>query len=197
MSTKQLKQHIKDFYDTQEPSDACMNHLLLMSMEKQQKPDIVKSSNIWIAACFSLLILPLIYLSYSVTHSPGNFMNRIVAQEIALNHNKQLPIEFNAQTIAQLDNQMAQLDFALHDSKHSSLDNLTIIGARYCSIQGNLAAQIRLQDNSGNAYTLFQTPLTQSLNNQSELTSDVNNVFINRWQEDGVFFGLAKFIQHK
>jgi len=196
MSTKQLKQHIKDFYDTQEPSDACMNHLLLISIEKQQKTDVVKSSNIWIAACFSLLILPLIYLSYSVTHSPGNFMNRIVAQEIALNHNKQLPIEFNAQTIAQLDKQMAQLDFALHDSKHSSLDNLTIIGARYCSIQGNLAAQIRLQDNSGNDYTLFQTPLTQSLNNQSELTSDVNNVFINRWQEDGVFFGLAKFIQH-
>lgn len=114
-----------------------------------------------------------------------------VSEEIALNHNKQLAIEFNAKSFAELRKQMTKLDFSPISSSRLENAGLNFLGARYCSIQGQLAAQIKLANKDGSIQTLYQTQLNNKLQSLPEKYYVVDGVRIKQWQEKGLFFGLA------
>jgi hypothetical protein len=126
-------------------------------------------------------------LSGNLTTDP---LARSIGKEIAMNHKKQLPIEFSAEDYAGLQLQMNKLDFALAPPSSPATSELHVIGARYCSIQGQLAAQIRLRDSAGRVYTLYETKLTDKLR---EVGGEVRTegIRILLWRETGVFCGLA------
>ena len=84
------------------------------------------------------------------------------AQEVALNHRKNLAAEFtlpfplkdgladanslNKKNLRHLANQMKRLDFPITPlTRVKALEGHRIQGSRYCSIQGNLAIQLRLE----------------------------------------------------
>ncbi len=115
----------------------------------------------------------------------------LVSEEIALNHNKQLAIEFNAKNFAELRKQMTKLDFSPISSSRLENAGLNFLGARYCSIQGQLAAQIKLANKDGSIQTLYQTQLNNKLQSLPEKNYVVDGVRIKQWQENGLFFGLA------
>ena len=67
-----------------------------------------------------------------------------------------------------------------------------MIGGRYCSIHGNLAAQVKIRArDSGRLLTLYATGLTPELANISRQETGHDDVRIKTWNEGGVFFGLA------
>jgi hypothetical protein len=107
-----------------------------------------------------------------------------------MNHKKQLEIEFSAADYAGLQPQMSKLDFALAPPSSAVAAPLHVVGARYCSIQGQLAAQIRVRDPAGLVYTLYETKLTDKL---SPVAGEVkaDGVRIRLWKENGLFYGLA------
>jgi len=86
---------------------------------------------------------------------------------------------------------MKKLDFTPVASSRIEKNGLRFLGARYCSIQGQLAAQIKLIDNNGQIQTLYQTQMNSKLESLPEKMYVVNGVRITQWQENGLFFGLA------
>ena len=124
-----------------------------------------------------------------------NNLTQLVAQEITLNHNKLLNLDFNETNVLTLSSLMQKLDFQLVESGHISLRGLDVVGARYCSIQGNIAAQIRMKNEAGKLFTLYQTKLTHLLEESPEDDQTVGQVNVKQWQENGLFFGLAESIE--
>lgn len=116
----------------------------------------------------------------------------LVSREIALNHNKGLLPEVKANNYSSLNAQLDKLDFSLLQSKKGQLLDLQLIGARYCSIHGQLATQIRLLGDNGEIYTLYQTQLNEELQALPEEDYEVDGVHVQQWQEAGLFFSLAQ-----
>lgn len=135
------------------------------------------------------------YIAWMVTYSPGRGgapfdLSRAIAREIAMNHQKQFDVEFIAKTIPQLGQQMGKLEFSLIIPSRLS-EAFNIIGARYCSIQGAIAAQIQLTDTAGHYYTLYQTRLEAPLTGIQDEAFEFEGLRLKLWHENRVFLGIA------
>jgi len=202
MKSRDIKKHVKDHYQAQTLSDEKMQRLMNManpSIEENSTKNtswfgvFIAQQKIALVASFMVIVVSF----WGFTHFEQNKMfkdnfTQIVAQEIALNHSKQLNLDFNEIDYANLNKLMHKLDFQVVKSNHINLAGLEVLGARYCTIQGNIAAQIRLRDDSGKIFTLYQTKLTSMLNNNFEDTiQSIDQVDVKQWQENDLFFGLA------
>lgn len=154
---------------------------------------IMQNNWMWFSAASFVLIFAGWLVNLTTPEITSLYTSRLV-KEIALNHNKALAPEFQANSIVQLNGKMSKLDFILANTQVVSDKGLRITGARYCSIQGNIAAQIKLDDPGGNRYTLYQTATTAELEKiatGSELNGDIR---ITVWREKGIFYGLAESV---
>lgn len=144
-----------------------------------------------VAVAASLLLASVISLQWLIaTPTEQQFVGSI-AQEIAINHRKQFAVEFSGNRYAQLARSMTKLDFTLVDPVRLKERGFEILGARYCSLQGQIAVQIRLKNRSGVTFTLYQTAsegLFEKLAEQVQLTDGLE---IEMWNENGVFLGIA------
>jgi len=66
-----------------------------------------------------------------------------------------------------------------------------MLGGRYCSIQGRLAAQIKLEDEAGRVLTLYQTRFSEAFEGISEQRCELDGIQVRIWREGGLLFGLA------
>lgn len=116
-----------------------------------------------------------------------------VATEISYNHNKHMDLEVTTASVIELRGKLTKLDFNLIASEHLATDSWQLVGARYCSVHGKVAAQMRyLNQKNGQYYTLYQTVYPKAL---GEL--DVDRVvykdgnLIRVWREKDLLLGLA------
>lgn len=112
-------------------------------------------------------------------------------REVAMNHTTRLEPEFRGTSLAMLDNSMHQLPFNLTLPK--SLDSAyELIGSRYCSLGGVLAAHVKLQDKkSGKQMSLFVTSNSAELEEIQPQQRKLEGVEVELWREGGLFFALA------
>ena len=86
---------------------------------------------------------------------------------------------------------MDRLDFKLAPIKDLP-GKFSLLGGRYCSIQGKLAAQLKVKDIvSGNIATLYVTTSTDKLEKIANQQVVFDNVTIRMWQDGKNFYGLA------
>lgn len=207
MITKHLEDHLADFYHRQElrPEKLAELRLLAEGWRATREKAGVDATAHWrgrrmlsvggVAAVLFLLALGAFYLGRVLRRAPSDELTasalaRSIGREIAMNHRKQLELEFLARDYVTLQIQMSKLDFALAPPSKGVTVPLNIAGARYCSIQGQLAAQIRARDPAGLVYTLYETKLTDKLRGAAgEVKSE--GVEIRLWSEHGLFYGLA------
>jgi len=114
-----------------------------------------------------------------------------VRQEVATNHLKLRSPEVMTGDLERLRREMTELDFHLIDPDVSPTEG-TLVGGRYCSIDGQLAAQLRYQNAEGRAMTLYQTRLSETLEELTPGAATVDGVTVRLWQEDGLFLALAR-----
>ena len=115
-----------------------------------------------------------------------------VLGEIAMNHGKELDVEFAADKYLELQGRLDRLDFSILPARSALVRNYRLVGGRYCSIRGELAAQLKVEDKvSGEWLTLYITPLTDQLERISSSEEIFEGVHIRCWQEEGRFFALA------
>lgn len=205
MKNKHLNHHIKDYYQEQELSPEKLDRLAELANSSEHNNKISSRATDTgskhyfqnrIAIAASILVLLLLTLQWLPVDFSGKktgmeSLAMLVSEEIALNHNKQLSIEYSASDFKELRAQMDKLDFAPIASARLEGAGLKFMGARYCSIQGQLAAQIKFVDKEGHTQTLYQTQLTNKLKELDEQEYYVDGVKIKQWQEKGLFFGLA------
>lgn len=182
----QLRQH----YLEQTLSAETLERLCAQAQLIQTPPERSTRHRHYAAAAVVLTAVTLWILFGGLAESPQEWSIR-AAQEIVLNHNKQLREEVVARDYPTLQIQMSKLDFNLAAPIRLAALKLDMVGARYCSIQGHLAAQIMLRDANGRRYTLYQTPASSARTGVPDYASVVEGVSVRQWIEGGVFFGLA------
>ena len=80
-----------------------------------------------------------------------------LASEIAYHHNKQMVMEIESASLEEVRGYLGKLDFPLIESKRFPSTNWELVGGRYCSLKGHLAAQLRLKNKiTGNTDTFYQ-----------------------------------------
>jgi hypothetical protein len=137
----------------------------------------------------SLFVLGL-FMTVILTTYNGDITDQVV-QEVMLNHSKRLFVEFAVETYAGLGEQMTKLDFIPRASKRLARDRYQLLGARYCSIHGQLATQIKLRGDAGEIHTLYQTLYSEALIKLSEGSVQRNGLKILLWTEAGLLYVLA------
>jgi len=99
-----------------------------------------------------------------------------------------------------LENYFTQLDFKLITTGILKNTNWTPLRARYCTIQGHTAAQLRLENTqTGDVETLYQAPYYQSQfsplpileNNQTPVEAFAKGISVKIWVEKGVLLALT------
>lgn len=127
-------------------------------------------------------------------HTIGTTSERteIALREAAMNHATKLNLEFVSEEITELDRDMDQLHFAV--SMPDNLDKqFALLGARYCSMRGNLAAHLKLVDRGTDKHvSLFMTPMVDEFKRISAERHGVQGVDVQLWHESGMFYALAE-----
>lgn len=113
-------------------------------------------------------------------------------REVAMNHSTRLQPEYHGETLAMLDDSMQQLPFTLVLPKEIK-KKYHLLGSRYCSLGGILAAHIKFEDrDSGRPVSLFVVNNAAELKQINAQQAIVEGVDVEFWREGGLFFALAQ-----
>jgi len=123
----------------------------------------------------------------------GRRQTRRLADEIALNHTEQLQLEFVERDFESLSQVMPKLGFALRPPGRLEGDPYEILGARYATVGGQMAAQVRLVDRQGRYVTVFELEPGEEWAEVEALEGKVEFVQVEVWRQDGLIVGMARF----
>lgn len=139
-------------------------------------------------AASSLLMVSL----YIVNFTGLNYGD--ISEEIAYNHNSQMQMEVFSESIDDIQSHLNRLGFSLIESAKLAGENWELVGGRYCSISGKIAAQLQIKNlDTSKIYTFYQAKLPEQFFNLiQEKEVSVDGVKVNMWQENGLLMGLAK-----
>jgi len=193
-----IDRSVKTYYDDKQLSEQQLQHLLALQGNEENPvndhsaddPYRPGSLGLRFAMTFAAGLVLVVAVFLSGNWAAPDIADR-VAQEVAMNHNKALRVEYQTDSYQVLSREMDKLDFDLLAPRLMVEKNFTLLGARYCSIQGQLAAQLKLADSSGRVYTLYQTRLNDAF---KEIKSDFlqwDQVSIRLWGEQDILYGLA------
>ncbi|MEM1055395.1 MAG: hypothetical protein AAGI52_07700 [Bacteroidota bacterium] len=113
-----------------------------------------------------------------------------VAQEVALNHARALDPDVRGGSFDELTADLDKLDFSVMQPAGMAMEE--VIGVRYCSLGGQMAAQIRFRDAAARVCTLYQARDTEAFENVREGTFEMGGVRVRVWREGGLVMGLAE-----
>jgi len=148
------------------------------------------STPVFRVAGFATMVLLVSWWTYD--SGIGSESTARTFREVAMNHTTRLEPEYHGETLAMLDDSMQQLPFALVLPEEIEAD-YKLLGSRYCSLGGILAAHIKLEDRgSGKPISLFVASNAAELKQIQSQQSIVEGVDVSFWREGGLFFALAQ-----
>lgn len=128
-------------------------------------------------------------------------IKQLIGNEVASNHIKLKPLEIKTSNIKDIRKYFKELDFKPVESTSVALNEQSLIGGRYCSIQGITAAQLRFKNNiSNDINSLYQTVYDkQKFKSLPDLTSGdkpitvySKGITVEIWVEKDILFALTK-----
>lgn len=135
--------------------------------------------------------------------SVGQYQNKMaiyaIVEEVSQNHLKFKPLEVSDKNLLKVSQYFEKLDFNPIQSVLVEGLNTQLLGGRYCSIQGNIAAQLRLQEQGGSLTTLFETKFNEDdflfLPNidkgEQPIRQFIDGQTVTLWIERGVVMALV------
>jgi len=153
-------------------------------------PDFGRYSYVYYAS--ACLLLTGLILSLSLFNQSS--LTERVMDEIAYNHRQEMPVEVAANSMPAIGGYLDRLSFSLISPRALVDSGWQILGGRYCSINGKLAAQLKVRNVAEDkVYTLYQASTEGDLTQTGlSMTSNmVGDVKVSIWQEQGLLLGLA------
>jgi hypothetical protein len=142
----------------------------------------------------SWAVAALLLLSITVgTHQYGTNSERTLRtlNEAAMNHSTRLQLEFKASSIGGVDQQMSQLQFKIAFPSEFTVQ-FEVVGARYCTINGELAAHVMFLDKDTNKQmSLFIAPSGEKLRTVDATHEKIKGVNVKLWAKTGLFYAMA------
>lgn len=143
MAKMNFRKNVKKYYERHSLSEAKLNDLEAMlsssSLVFQKRTFFQKLAPFSVVASVFVMMVSLFVLFQT-----GGDIRENIANEVAQNHLKMRPLEVSSNQFSDLKKYFTELNFVLVNSDR--LDLTLLKGARYCSIKGKIAAQIRLKD---------------------------------------------------
>jgi len=214
-----FKQSAKQFIEQQHLDSEQLvkfEHLLLGHMAEEssagssstasskEQASYVSHSKVRLSPYIALVASLILIVTLSLNFYPqAPAMSWKIADEVAMNHINMKPLEINAQRIEPIREYFTELDFSVVRSNLFSKQNNLLLGARYCSIQGVSAAQIRYQTDTGNKVTLYEVGYDAKLygelpkpeSGEQVLEIYVRGVRVSIWVEKGLLMAEAQSIE--
>jgi len=120
-----------------------------------------RSLPVWlaVAACVSFLLIMTPLAVKLLAPDP----REPLAREVWKNHSKNLAPEIDSSSMEEIDRELDRLDLPSSVDQFPALAGLRIKGGRYCTLNGELAAQIDLESKDGQRRSLYVAPLAGEL----------------------------------
>lgn len=195
-----LKQQVQNQIDQVQLDNsqfAALEKLMANSNQKGTK----ESRRPWVplaAAGMFLFALVTAFMALQLTKDPLLTMPQQIAEEVVNNHLNLKPLEVKTGSINEVRGYFTKLDFMPVESSLQALNNLQLIGGRYCSLQGITAAQLRMKQGE-NLQTLYETEYLPDVfgdipsleNDEAPLVVYAKGIKVKVWVEKGLLFALT------
>lgn len=180
-----LESRLQEHYAQARLSDARIEQILAAAPAK------VTSPRVWYARLGSVAAALVVGLGVLHFHLVERDITARVLAEVAMNHSKQLDVEIASGDLTVVAAALDRLEIPLRAPGQWPA-RYALLGGRYCSIQGGLAAQLKLRhQETGDLHTLYATRLTSDLQTVVDIATTYDNVGITFWRDRDVFFALA------
>ena len=203
MSHQTLSEHIRRYYAAQALDAGTVERLKRIAEYRGESPSepalparrrwglrVLSATAALVAVLISVVSIDRL-LGDRTQLEQSSTLAQAILREIALNHEQNLAVEFPASSYAELRERMVKLNFGLHRPNLPTGGHLRVLGGRYCSLQGQLAAQIKLEDERGRALTLYQARLVDKLEAVAEHEQNVDGLRVRLWREGNLLLALA------
>lgn len=199
-SFEDLEKRLKSFYESETLDPDVLAGLKQSVIRTKPEKKTINWFSSWFSKTISLrpvalaFVVCLFLLFGGIVFTIQNTYQHtyLVASEIAINHQKEFKVEFQADKITDLAEAMPKLDFTPIVSRRMNWPDYKIIGSRYCTIDSAIATQIRLKDTDNQAYTLYQFRALDSVSLPDETTLIIDGVTVTIWHEGDLIMGLAQ-----
>ena len=195
-----LKQQVQNQIDQVQLDNsqfAALEKLMANSNQKGTK----ESRRPWVplaAAGMFLFALVTAFMALQLTKDQLLTMPQQIAEEVVNNHLNLKPLEVKTGSINAVRGYFTKLDFMPVESSLQALNNLQLIGGRYCSLQGITAAQLRMKQGE-NLQTLYETEYLPDVfgdipsleNDEAPLVVYAKGIKVKVWVEKGLLFALT------
>lgn len=173
-----LRHGVQDHLDQFQLNDAQLQTLMQMQTDAQnptatqadahpttnaQKTNTRRPWHFSLAAAAVLLLGLVITWQSHYYSTDTQYLPHSIAMEAAKNHIKLKPLEVKASVLAPISRYFTELDFVPIQSNWYSKRGTSLLGARYCSIGGVSAAQIRYQDSQQQLQTLYEVGYNEAI----------------------------------
>jgi hypothetical protein len=195
MEPRKIDDQIRDYYGQQKPSPERLAHLkqMIRADAGGPAPRRWKWYGMIAAAIAMVFISAFLWLKPIPRHAQSpRQISAAVAQQAALGHNEKQELEFRVRLCAELQAKMKSLDFTPVEPVMMQMMKMHIVGARYATLAGAIAAQIVYVDDHGVPCTLFEVRPTDTLANIAPGEHQVDGVRVSVWREKGLIMVLAR-----
>lgn len=159
-------------------------------------PDVQNYRNAFYVTAF--LLLGCLFTVYNLLdRAPfSENMSQRIMSEIVYNHNQDMPIEIASSSLTDISEYLNKLSFSIVLPSALSEPNWQLLGGRYCSINGKLAAQLKVKNLKDNTIsTFYQAAIDKDDLDKSGNVSKsdmIDGVGVSIWREQGLLQGLAR-----
>lgn len=193
-----LKEAVREHQNRQHLSPQQLEQLLAMqgvALERRRNP----RRGLMSAVAGVVLAFAVGWLGVWSQLPPGPPVTELIADEVARNHLKREPMEVTTGDLPALRSYFHQLDFRPVDSDLLAAADTRLVGGRYCSLQGHIAAQLHFMTAAGDPGTLYQARydpevfgiLPRPARGEAPVTVEARGVAVTIWVERGVVFAMA------
>lgn len=204
---KQSLQHcMQQHLNKKQLSSKQLKQLLLLQEHHQNEIPSAYFSKYTMATVFSVLILSIVTSLFYFTddkYPSTQSIAQLIAEEVAGNHLKLKPLEVSSNKMNSISNYFKQLNFSPVTPTSLLASNQTLLGGRYCSIQGVTALQLRLINTETNKIqSLYEADYDKQVfknffdvgeeGSNSSKTIYVKGLKVDIWVEKDILFALIE-----
>ncbi len=202
--TQSLKKMTQDYIEQVALTSEQLKILDALQQNMSQHATIKPSRQWWYAltSIAAMVLLTLVFLLPDSLQTSDSLVAELAAEAVD-NHLYRKPLEVNTNQIDGILDYFTGLDFSPVTSHYlaSQRVDLSLIGGRYCSLQGVTAAQLRFKSVGKNDInTLYQVGYDPKIfkylpdydQGQEPITTYSKGIKVTLWIEKGVLFALTE-----
>jgi len=184
MSDQSAEQELTDYYQAQQLSSDRLQAIMADSQSTS------RNRYVGIALAASIAVFSL--FAFAHQNILSSHRTNMVLREAALNHTSKLKMDAETASLSELQQNLGELGFEIRLPESEFFKQLALMGGRYCTISGNLAAHIKLSNpETMEQFSLFLTPQVENLNAMKSSVINISGVDVELWQERDVVYAFA------